>query len=52
MGHLDRGYQALKEKYAILEKHGINHVWYEGPDSHEFQVWRHHIHEFATLLFQ
>ena len=49
---LAREYERAKSMHEALEKHGIDHVWYEGPGSHEFQVWRHHIHEFAAQLFR
>jgi enterochelin esterase-like enzyme len=27
-------------------------VWFAGRGSHEWQVWRKHLHEFAQLLFR
>jgi enterochelin esterase-like enzyme len=35
-----------------LEKAGIRHVWYECDGTHEWQVWRKHLHEFAPRLFR
>jgi len=51
-GELDRSYESLKKFHETLDEHGIKHVWYEGPGSHEWQVWRFHIYEFAQLLFK
>jgi enterochelin esterase-like enzyme len=51
-GELDRGYESAKAAHETFTRAGINHVWYPGPGSHEWQVWRHHIHEFAQLLFK
>jgi enterochelin esterase family protein len=35
-----------------LEKAGIRHVWFEVDGTHEWQVWRKHLHEFAPRLFR
>jgi enterochelin esterase-like enzyme len=51
-GKLDNGFESLSKFHEALLQQGIRHVWYEGPGSHEWQVWRRHIHEFAPLLFQ
>jgi len=51
-GELDRGYGSLKKFHQTLEERGIKHVWYPGPGSHEWQVWRFHIFEFTQLLFK
>lgn len=51
-GELDFLYEGVTAMQATLAKHGINHVWYDSGGSHEWQVWRHHIHEFAQLLFR
>lgn len=51
-GELDRAYESALKTHETLEKAGINHVWYPGPGSHEWQVWRHHIYEFAQFLFK
>ena len=34
-----------------LAKAGIRHVWYECDGTHEWQVWRMHLHDFAARLF-
>lgn len=51
-GTMDDGYRQLKNFHEILDTKGINNVWFEGPGSHEWQVWRKHIYEFAQLLFK
>ncbi|MFC2123611.1 alpha/beta hydrolase-fold protein [Bacteroidota bacterium] len=51
-GELDRGFESASAAHKVFEKAGINHVWYPGPGSHEWQVWRHHVYEFAQLLFK
>ncbi len=50
-GYLDRGFQNNKQFHQDLEKYGVNHVWHEMDGSHEWQVWRHHLYEFAQLVF-
>ena len=47
----DGGYAGAKQAHESLEKAGVKHVWFEGPGSHEWQVWRKHLHAFAPLLF-
>ncbi|MFY9153579.1 MAG: alpha/beta hydrolase-fold protein [Prolixibacteraceae bacterium] len=37
----------------MLEKQGINYVYYESPDTaHEWLTWRRDLNEFAPLLFK
>ena len=48
----DRQYAGAKSLHESLEAAGIEHVWFEGPGSHEWQVWRKHLHAFAPLLFR
>jgi enterochelin esterase family protein len=50
-GAEDGGYSTGKEMHELLEKAGVKHVWFEGAGSHEWQVWRKHLHAFAPLLF-
>jgi enterochelin esterase family protein len=50
-GAEDRGFQGAKSLHESLEAAGIEHVWLEGPGSHEWQVWRKHLHDFAPRLF-
>lgn len=50
-GTEDRLYSGAKAFHESLEKAGVNHVWFEGPGSHEWQVWRKHLHDFAPRLF-
>ena len=35
-----------------LAKAGLRHVWFECDGTHEWQVWRKHLHEFAPRLFR
>ena len=51
-GELDGSFQSLKQFHEALDTRGIRNVWYKGPGSHEWQVWRHHLREFAARLFQ
>jgi enterochelin esterase family protein len=51
-GDLDNAYKGAKEFHNSLTKHRINHEWNEMSGSHEWQVWRHHIYEFAQQVFK
>jgi enterochelin esterase-like enzyme len=43
----------IKETREALDKAGINYTYVEYPGlSHEWQVWRKHLHDFAPLLFR
>jgi enterochelin esterase family protein len=35
-----------------LEAAGIRHVWFECEGTHEWQVWRKHLHDFVPRLFR
>jgi enterochelin esterase family protein len=48
----DRIHATAKKLHEALEAHGIKHVWMEGPGSHEWQVWRKHLHDLAPRLFR
>lgn len=48
----DRLYASSKAFHEALQTAGIRHVWFEGPGSHEWQVWRKHLHDLAVRLFQ
>jgi len=42
-----------RANHEILDKAGINNVYYEAPGTaHEFQTWRKSLYGFAQLLFQ
>jgi enterochelin esterase family protein len=43
---------SARKMHGTLEKSGIKHQWWEGAGSHEWQVWRKHLHEFAQQVFQ
>jgi enterochelin esterase family protein len=51
-GELDGRYSTGKAMHAAMEKAGVRHVWFEGPGSHEWQVWRKHLRDFAPRLFR
>ena len=51
-GTEDRGYASNKGLHDALEKAGVRHVWIDTPGSHEWQVWRKHLHDLAPRLFQ
>ena len=51
-GYLDPGFKSVKALHESLDHQGIKNTWYEGPGSHEWQVWRHHIYAFSQLLFK
>jgi enterochelin esterase family protein len=36
----------------LLKEHGINHTYRQTEGAHTWTVWRHHIAEFAPLLFR
>jgi enterochelin esterase-like enzyme len=38
--------------HQSLEQAGVKHVWFTGAGSHDWQVWRKHLAEFAPLLFR
>jgi enterochelin esterase family protein len=38
--------------HQAFEENNINHVWFAGPGSHEWQVWRKHLYDFAPRLFR
>jgi enterochelin esterase family protein len=51
-GTEDRLYAGGKAIHEALNEAGVKHVWFEGPGSHEWQVWRKHLAAFAPLLFR
>jgi len=51
-GTEDRGYASNKGLHDALETAGVRHVWVDTPGSHEWQVWRKHLHDLAPRLFQ
>ena len=48
----DRGYEGATALHQALDAAGVRHVWFEGPGSHEWQVWRKHLQDFAPRLFR
>jgi enterochelin esterase family protein len=51
-GTEDRLIQPGREIHESLGKHKVEHVWFEGPGAHEWQVWRKHLYDFAPRLFR
>jgi enterochelin esterase family protein len=51
-GTEDRLYHGAKALHETLQAAGVEHVWFELPGSHEWQVWRKHLHDFAPRLFR
>jgi enterochelin esterase family protein len=50
-GTSDFLYDGARKMHSTLDQLGVRHTWFEGPGLHEWQVWRHHLHEFTPLLF-
>lgn len=51
-GREDALFAGSSALHQALEKAGVKNTWMEGPGLHDWQVWRTHLHAFATLLFQ
>ena len=51
-GTLEGSFKAMKEFHEALTQKGINNSWSEPYGSHEWQVWRVHLYDFAQLLFK
>lgn len=51
-GDLEGGYASGKKLHETLEAAGIKHVWFETAGSHEWQVWRKSLYDFAPRLFR
>jgi enterochelin esterase-like enzyme len=51
-GFLDGSFENIQQFHKDLTDLGVNHVWYEMDGSHEWQVWRHHLYEFAQRVFK
>lgn len=50
-GTEDRLFEGGRMIHKSLAEHKVEHVWFEGPGSHEWQVWRKHLQDFAPRLF-
>ena len=48
----DRAHPGATAFHQALDAAGVRHQWFEGPGSHEWQVWRKHLHDFAPRLFR
>lgn len=51
-GQDDFLFPASQKLDAILDQHGIKHIYEPSAGAHTFNVWREYFHEFAPLLFQ
>jgi enterochelin esterase family protein len=51
-GTEDRLIDGAREIHNALTERKVEHVWLEGSGSHEWQVWRKHLHDFAPRLFK
>ena len=51
-GEQDFLYDGAVKQHNALVKEGIMHEWHVMPGSHEWQVWRRHLYEFAQKVFQ
>jgi enterochelin esterase family protein len=51
-GTEDRLYPGAAALHQALDAAGVRHTWFEGPGSHEWQVWRKHLQDFAPRLFR
>ena len=51
-GTADRAYASATSLHQALDAAGVRHRWFEGAGSHEWQVWRKHLQDFAPRLFR
>lgn len=51
-GTLEPAFQNMKGMYDSLKEHGINTAFSGPVGSHEWQVWRIHLYDFAQLVFK
>ncbi len=51
-GSEDRLFEGGQAIHRSLTEHKVEHMWVEGPGSHEWQVWRKHLYDFAPRLFK
>ena len=50
-GTMDGGYNASLEMHHIFDEAGVQNVWFECKETHEWQAWRKQFHALAPLLF-
>jgi enterochelin esterase-like enzyme len=50
-GTEDRLIEPARQLHEALTERKVEHVWFEGAGSHEWQVWRKHLYDFAPRLF-
>lgn len=51
-GRADFIWDRVKAFHDALTAHGVEHVWFECADAHEWQAWRKSLHDFAPRLFR
>ena len=51
-GEEDSLYAGAVRIHDTLTQNKIEHVWFPGSGSHEWQVWRKHLYDFAPRLFR
>jgi len=51
-GKQDGLYKAATTVHESLAASKVEHVWFEGEGSHEWQVWRKHLYDLAPRLFK
>ncbi len=51
-GEQDFLYEGAQMQHLALTGKGIQHEWHVMQGSHEWQVWRRHLYEFAQKVFQ
>ena len=52
MGKTDFLYSSVAPTRAMLDKHGIKHVYNESDGGHTWVNWRHYLEDFAPRLFK
>ena len=50
-GEADGLFAGAAKMHEALAQNKVEHVWFPGPGSHEWQVWRKHLYDFAPRLF-
>jgi beta-glucosidase len=49
-GQTDEFIERNQAIHRSLDRESVKHVWFTGPGSHEWQVWRKHLAAFAPLV--
>jgi enterochelin esterase family protein len=51
-GQQDFGYKRAQQAHDVMTTAGLNHVWFDLPGDHEWQVWRKSLHDLLPRLFR